>query len=306
MIELLDYILDYDDNFWIMNELIGNKPKGFIVYKVDENGNRFNNITKKRYIKLQNNGEVDLPKQYKMIFKPQEFYKRNKKNLQGIWKKYVEVLNEIGIEDKDIGIFGSYLIGFDIVKDVDFIIYGARNLEIYRQNNYYIKEKTNTTFISEKHINHQYEKYKDKYPKECDLKEIIKRNWSGIQVKEGVLSTPRFIDKTFTNIPEKKGKDKLIKVKVINGEKTDLLPRVADVLYKGEVYKIITQMWKFQSFARKGDIFWIYGNVNDEDKIIILDKYDHYLKFVNKEKEKINFGKNQLEYVEKNSINLAS
>ena len=38
MIELLDYILDYDDNFWIMNELIGNKPKGFIVYKVDKNG----------------------------------------------------------------------------------------------------------------------------------------------------------------------------------------------------------------------------------------------------------------------------
>ena len=156
MIELLDYILDYDDNFWIMNELIGNKPKGFIVYKVDENGNRFNNITKKRYIKLQNNGEVELPKEYKMLFKPQEFYIENKKNLKGIWKKYVEVLNEIGIEDKDIGIFGSYLIGFDIIKDVDFIIYGLDNLEKYRNNNNFIKEKTNTKFISEKHIDHQY------------------------------------------------------------------------------------------------------------------------------------------------------
>lgn len=279
MIELLDYILDYDDNFWIMNELIGNKPKGFIVYKVDENGNRFNNITKKRYIKLQNNGEVELPKEYKMLFKPQEFYSENKKNLKGIWKKYVEVLNEIGIEDKDIGIFGSYLIGFDIIKDVDFIIYGLDNLEKYRNNNNFIKEKTNTKFISEKHIDHQYKKYKDKYPKECDLKAIIKRNWSGIQVKEGVLSTPRFIDKNFTNILEKKGKDKLVKVKVINGKKSDLLPRVADVLYNGETYKIITQMWKFQSFAKKDDIFWVYGNVNEDDKIIILDNYNHYIKF---------------------------
>ncbi len=279
MIELLDYILDYDDNFWIMNELIGNKPKGFIVYKVDENGNRFNNITKKRYIKLQNNGEVELPKEYKMLFKPQEFYRENKKNLKGIWKKYVEVLNEIGIEDKDIGIFGSYLIGFDIIKDVDFIIYGLDNLEKYRNNNNFIKEKTNTKFISEKHIDHQYQKYKDKYPEECDLKEIIKRNWSGIQVKEGVLSTPRFIDKNFTNIPEKKGKDKLVKVKVINGKKSDLLPRVANVLCNGETYKIITQMWKFQSFAKKDDIFWVYGNVNEDDKIIILDNYNHYIKF---------------------------
>ena len=38
-------------------------------------------------------------------------------------------------------------------------------------------------------------------------------------------------------------------------------------------------MWKFQSFAKKGDKFWVYGNVNDKDKIIILDKYEHYLKF---------------------------
>ena len=280
MIELLDYILDYDDNFWIMNELIGNKPKGFIVYKVDKNGNRFNNITKKRYIKLQNNGEVELPQKYKMIFKPQEFYKNNKKNHKGIWKKYDDVLNEIGIKDEDIGIFGSYLIGFDIIKDVDFIIYGIDNLNRYRANNYYIKEKTNTGFITKKHVEHQYGRYKDKYPKECDLKKIIKRNWSGIQVKEGVLSTPRFIDKNFTNIPEKEGEDKLIKVKVIDGTKSDLLPRVADVLYNGIIYKIITQMWKFQSFARDGDEMWIYGNVNEDKKIIILDEYKYYIKFV--------------------------
>lgn len=51
MIELLDYVLDYDDNFWIIG-CIDNEIKGYIVYGVDSNGNRYNNITKKIIVKI--------------------------------------------------------------------------------------------------------------------------------------------------------------------------------------------------------------------------------------------------------------
>ena len=50
MIELLDYILDYDDNFWIINNITENTYKGYMIYKVSEKG-KYNHITKKNYIK---------------------------------------------------------------------------------------------------------------------------------------------------------------------------------------------------------------------------------------------------------------
>ena len=103
-LELLDYILDYDDNFWIVS-CIDNKIKGYIVYKVDDKGNRYNNITQKYYKKMACEDIEELPN-YKKIFKPNKHYLEIKESITGVWKKYIDVLNEIGIEDKDIGTIG--------------------------------------------------------------------------------------------------------------------------------------------------------------------------------------------------------
>ena len=103
----------------------------------------------------------------------------------------MDILNKISIYD--IGIFGSYLIGFDIVNDVDFIIYGRDNLYKYYNNIDLIKKYCNCTDISDEHIEYQYNKFKNLYNHNCDIKTIISRNWSGIQVDKGILSTPRFI-----------------------------------------------------------------------------------------------------------------
>lgn len=281
MIELLDYILDNDDNFWIINNLTNNIPHGYMVYKVSNEG-RYNNITKKKYTRQKEIEITKIPSSYKKIFKPQEFYLNNKKDLNGVWKEYANVLNEIGINDKDIGIFGSYLIGFDINKDVDFIIYGKDNLHKYYQNINYIKDKLKVTSISKEHIEYQYNKHKDKFNKKCSLLEIISRNWSGIELDNGVLSTPRFIDKDNMNIPNKKGIDKIIKVKVIEGLYSVMHPREALVEYNNETYKILSTIWKFQSFAHKGDILEVYGNVDKENKLIILDDKKYYISYIHK------------------------
>ena len=80
MIELLDYVLDYEDNFWIV-EQIDNEIKGFKVYEVDKNGNRYNNITKKNYSKAKFQ-KLEIIPVYKRVFKPNDFYLEKKLFLQ--------------------------------------------------------------------------------------------------------------------------------------------------------------------------------------------------------------------------------
>lgn len=282
MIELLDYILDYDDNFWIINNITDKVAKGYIVYKVNNEG-KINHITGKKYIKDNDNrGVIKTPTKYKMKFNPKEFYQKNKSKLSGVWLDYVNVLNEIGIEDTNIGIFGSYLIGFDITKDVDFVIYGKDSLHKYYNNIDYIRKKLGVKSISEEHAEYQYNKHKIKFNNNCDLKEIIRRNWSGIELDNGILSTPRFIDLENMSIPKKHGVDKEIEVKVIEGLYSVILPRVAKVEYKGKEYTVLSTLWKFQSFARPNDVCRIYGNIDEERKIIILDENKYYINYLKK------------------------
>lgn len=279
MIELLDYILDYDDNFWIVNA-INDQIWGYIVYSVNDEGTRYNAITKKNYQKNLDNGLKVIPP-YKRLFKARNFYQEHKSDLTGVWKTYVAALNEAGIEDSNIGIFGSYLIGFDIIKDVDFVIYGEDNLKKYYENNELIKNKINATFITEKHINYQYNKFKDNYSPLCDLKEIISRNWSGVQICDGVLSTPRFITNDYL-IPSYEGSKEVVKVTVLEGLTSSCFPRVAKVLYNNHEYKMITPVWKYQSFAHTGDEIECLAIVNDEKKTIFLPTNDCYIKYFNK------------------------
>lgn len=283
MIELLDYILDNEDNFWIVNNITDNIPMGYMVYKVTEEG-RYNNITKKKYTRQKEIEITPIPSTYKQIFKPQEFYINNKHNLKDVWKEYANILNKIGIRDKNIGIFGSYLIGFDINKDVDFVIYGKDNLHKYYHHIDYIKDKLKVTSITKEHIEYQYHKHKDKFNEKCDLLEIIQRNWSGIELDNGILSTPRFIDKNNMNIPRKKGIDKTIQVKVLEGLYSVMQPRQSLVEYNNKTYKVLTPIWKFQSFAHKGDILEIYANIDDDNKLIILDDNKYYIRYIYKSK----------------------
>ena len=282
MIELLDYVLDYNDNFWIVG-CIDNEIKGYIVYKVDANGNRYNKITKKYYIKSKCNSFEKIPT-YKRVFKPNIFYIENKSNLEGVWKKYIEILNDIGIKDKDIGIFGSYMIGFEVIKDIDFVIYGFNNLKKYYNNLNKILKYTNSTNINKEHIIYQFNKHKADYSLNTDLLEIISRNWSGIQVDEKVLSTPRFIDKNNQHIPTDNGERKVVIFKVIDGFKSTMLPRTSRVLYNGEVYIVISALWKYQSFLRKGDVIECLGSVNEDLKTITLYDYKCYIKYLEKGK----------------------
>ena len=278
MINLLDYVQDLNDNFWIVN-LIDDYYKGYMVYEVSDEGTKYNNITKKKYIKHNQKGFEIIPA-FKKIYSAHDFYKSHKNKLSGVWKSYVDALNEIGISDDSIGIFGSYLIGFDITKDVDFVIYGRDNLNLYYNYNDYIKNRINATYITKEHMKHQYEKHKNNYSSKCDLFEIISRNWSGVQICEGVLSTPRFVDLD-NQVSPKDGEKQIVQVEVISGLESAMLPRFAEVLYEGEKYKLISNVWKYQSFAKSGDILECLGVVDKISKTIYLSDNECYIKYLN-------------------------
>ena len=276
MIEFLDYVLDYDDNFWIINNITTEGIYGYMVYKKDENGNRYNNFTKFKYNKQYSDSIIKIPK-YKKVYKPRECFKNHLNEIPSIWKKYVQALKNIGIDD--IGIFGSFLIGFEPIKDIDFIIYGLDNFKKYRNNVKYIKNYIDATSITDEHINMQYNKHKNNYSNQCDLKKIISRNWSGVELKNGVLSTPRFIIDDYVS-PVKKGVDAIYEVEIIDGTLSDFVPRRAKAILNGKKFEIISPLWKFQSFARNNDKLEIYGNYDFDNCVIILDEMKYYIKYI--------------------------
>ncbi len=278
-LDLLDYVLDENDDFWIVNEIREDCVLGYKVYEKDYSSEKKNYYTNKNYKKIIRAGLSLMPK-YKLVFKPREFYIAHKNEMPKLWLDFAFSLNKAGVSDEFIGIFGSFLIGFDISKDVDFVVYGDENLKKLYQNIEIIKKNLNATSISQAHIDYQYEKHKRLYSPKCDLKEIISRNWAGVQIKEGLLSTIRFIDFGHQIMPYVTGHKKIVKCQVTEGLTSACFPRRVLCKYNGETYTIYSSMWKFQSFARDGDIVEIYGKVDEKNKIITIESNEDYIKFI--------------------------
>ena len=282
-LDVLDFIMDSDKNFWVVNKISGKKFYGYMVYKKDKNGDRYNFYTQETYTKskdFSNYSLIELPKFNFSVFKPKLFYLAHKEYLPGIWKKFADSLNAIGISDNNIGIFGSYLIGFDIIKDVDFVVYGLNNLETCYKNIKIFQQKIGATSISSKHIDYQYNKHNASYNSNYDLKTIISRNWSGVQIKDGVLSTIRFVDESNQQIPKIDAQKRILTGYVVDWLKSALVPRKATVCIDNENYTIYTHYWKLQSFARDKDKIIVYGKVDFDNKIIVVEDNDDYIKFI--------------------------
>lgn len=279
MLKPLDYILDFDNNFWIICYIQDNMVYGKKIFKACDSGNRYNESQKILYEKLTSEAIIPIPGSFKKHYDPNTFYIQNKKNLNGIWEIFVSELNKIGICDESIGIFGSYLLGFPISKDIDFIIYGMDNLKKYHDNIKLIRECTGTRPITLQHIEYQYYKYRNLYNSKTDIRSIISRNWSGLQIGLGALSTPRFIINN-DPIPSCVGNDQVISCEVISGLISACYPRQAKVLLNGDIYTILTPFWMYQSFAKDGDHLLVCGDINHDTKTILLLNSNHWIQFI--------------------------
>ncbi|WP_373262296.1 hypothetical protein [Hungatella hathewayi] len=274
----LEYIKDMDDNFWIVTYQYNHDFYGYPVYMVDEHGDRHHPESELTY-KKRSESYKKIPNHYKCIYHPKDCYMAQKDNLPDIWKKFIEALHIIGIDDSSLGIFGSTLCGFPVIKDVDFTIYGKENLEKYHKNQLFVKAYMGADYISKEHVEYQYHKYRHLYSPQMDLMQILSNNWSGIQLSNGVLSTPRFIIDENFDIPKISNHNETIVGTVYNSLTSSCTPRIFSLATEKGNYTVITPLWMLQSCVRDNDKIKLFGEIDHSEKIILIITKEHYLQY---------------------------
>jgi len=282
----LDYVLDTQDRFWIIH---GVKKKVYanLVFSPDKMGSRYNGLTGKMYKKvILDNLEISVFKSLDImqVFRPREFFKENYSTLPLSWKKIPDALMSLGIPSKDIGIFGSYLIGFNIVKDVDFVVYGRENCLKVAENIQKIRNLTGAKNISKEHIAYQAKKYSSFFSRKNSFKKILGHNWAGLQISKNVLSTIRFVyypDEVLSDIEIKKSRLRVVRGKVIKDFETNFVPRIGYILSRRKKIRVLTYNWMFNSFLREGEDVMIRGDYNENNKTLyISDNRKHWVKIL--------------------------
>ncbi|MDD5418208.1 MAG: hypothetical protein PHW96_05015 [Candidatus Nanoarchaeia archaeon] len=283
-----DYIEDYEGNFYIVK---GYWNKDFVlcnkVFSPDENGGRYNKETGKKYSKVINNN-FELSKvshcNIKRIFKPAECLKAKISELNSKWKELVDYLIETGIPENKIGIFGSQLIGFEMVKDYDFVVYGKENCRSLIEKIEGLKSKLKITGITKEHINYQTEKYgKFHSPKYNSFEKMLKNKWSSLQFGKGILSTIRFVYGE-DEIPENPFKYS-IKYEtesegiVIDDFETNFCPRSFLIKTNSGIKKVSTYYWAYQSCVKKGMKVKIKANER-ENRTLTIDSPNQGVKIL--------------------------
>ncbi len=270
-----DYVLDRKNNFYIV--------KGYWnfknilcsrVFALDPNGERYNTLLKRNFRKVLDFGLITLSKkEVKRIFEPFEFYASNKSLLKGVWAKIALQLEKYVGED--LGIFGSFLLGFEVKKDVDFVIRGVKNCIKLKKKMQKIREKLGFTSITKEHINYQVKKYGAFHNlRKNSFEKMFKNKWSAIQIKPGLLTTIRFIYKE-KEIPENIFENRIVSRIKVAGEViedigSNFCPRYFKIKSKNEIFTIGTYYWVYQSCVKVGDKVIVEGNLR-KNCVITLD-----------------------------------
>jgi len=275
-----DYVLGDDGSFYIIrgywDECLACK-----VFSPDKFGDRFNNITKEMYSKVIEGYHIPrVLGSYKKYFKPRENLDSNFKDLRGIWKRFYNEILNCGIQKEDVGIMGSYLIGFDVKKDVDFVVYGIENCKLLKSKISSLKKNLGATSITNEHIEYQINKHTRGYSRNNSFRKLLNNKWNSVQISDGILSTIRFVYKE-GEILENYFNKKIVLEKIISGEVVEDLnssfsPRSFVVRTKDRVYTVATYLWIYQTCVKNGTKVKIKGNLR-EDNIITLDKFSHWI-----------------------------
>jgi len=281
----LDYIEDSRGNFWIAH----GGGKNFycnLVFSQDDRGDRVNSSNGKKYSKviLGNMDFVSLGKiELKKVLNPQDFFRDNYSSIPEEWKKIPDAIKSIGVSKDDIGIFGSFLLGFDVVKDVDYVVYGDENCKRVLENIDLLRARIGCCSISDKHVEHQSKKYGQFYSSENDFRKILSRNVAGMQMSEEVLSTIRFVhshSEIQDDIALRGGRDITLEGKVLDGFGFNFVPRIALLELEIGTTRLLTYNWMFKSCLRDGDKIKVRGEYCENNNTLYLSKKEHWLKYL--------------------------
>jgi predicted nucleotidyltransferase len=276
-----DYVKTKNNDFYIVKGYFQSKEYLYTtrVFEVGSTGNRLN-ANGLRYNKVCADVIVKLKKNEVMqVFRPEEAIIKHQ--LTDIWRDIYLTLLQMQIRDEWIGIIGSGLIGFPIIKDVDFILYGTTARNIFREKIDWFR-KLGISSINTKHLSYHCQKYaRNHNPKYSSWKSLINNKWSGLQVTENILTTVRFGYSKYTDVPREliyrpinTGKIVEVTGEVIDANMTDYTPRVFRIRTpKNRQLWIKTLFWAFQSCVKTGQTVKVRGLADNE--VVYLTSYDH-------------------------------
>lgn len=286
MVADCDYVMDHQGRmcivkgYWHSTGVLAN-----VVYLPDVRGERFNPQTGLRYTKVIDQHQTpERIVTVKKIFYPRKCYQQSKitGELSGtIWGTLGQTLEEVGIPSTAIGIFGSYLLGFPVVKDVDFVIYGTENCRRLRQQIKILRQKINATGITREHISYQIEKHAKEFDAFNSFECLLGNKWSSLQIAPGILSTLRFVYHP-KEVPPDIFCHRLLGEKELQGTVrddfgTNFCPRIFVLDTSEGRYLVATYFWIYQSCVTRGMKIMVRGNLR-EGKVITLDEYMHGIK----------------------------
>lgn len=269
-----DYVRLDDHSFWILHgywDLFGTKV-------FEPGSERKNLVNQKTYDKLPKNYVSQQINEDRVVehYHPRDY---DTSKLKGVWKKFWKALAKV-VGEEDVGVFGSQLLGFRLVKDVDFIVYGKENCKKIRENIGEVRSAVGGGPISDGHVEYQSKKIHSHFsPVRNSFKKALKKKWSSIQVREGVLSTVRFAYK-LGEVPENlwaRPSEGLSTIEgvVVDDFGTSFCPRTFKVKNREGVFTIGTYYWPYHQCVRRGDQVFVIGNKRGD--AVTIDTPDHGL-----------------------------
>lgn len=289
MLKDCDYILTKEGGFYIVKGYWNDKKViAAKVFAEDKNGGRYNTELKRNYKKISFSDcsqEILSLSTVRREYKPQIALKEKKESLKGtVWHEVLYELVRAGIGESDIGIMGSYLLGFEIKKDVDFIVYGIENCKLLKEKMPSVIKRLGATEISNEHIAYQAKKYSSLHNQESNSFGLTLQNkWSSIQIKPGLLSTIRFGYKDNEiprNIFDNNTKEEIEVTGIVKEDLyTNFCPRYFTINSNGEEYTIGTYFWPYQACVKKGQKVKVTGMLRDNN-VVAIENEKHGIRII--------------------------
>jgi predicted nucleotidyltransferase len=196
-----------------------------------------------------------------------------------------------------VGIFGSAMLGMHLTpsgsvrKDVDFVIEGAGNIPVLREQLPAIRSKLGFTKVTGARQGRQYERYRRVFRNQNNSTDlVISRRWTAVQAPNGVVTTIRFRDPAVRMPYQSAGtfpvqaRDITVTGQVADADLGNLFPRVFRLFTGSYTYTIHLWWWKFSSPVRDGDSITVCGSRWDlpgEPVIRVSSFTSHWLQIHN-------------------------
>ena len=189
-----------------------------------------------------------------------------------IWDRIARELVELGIDENNIGIFGSKRLNFSAPKDVDFVIYGRENMLRVKKNIDLFKSRVGLYNHTFNHAKYQAETHGKFLSKERNnLLMCLIRKWSSCSVNENLTVTLRFVDDLCTNGDELKsfflnrdGKETVtFRGSVSGADNTSFMPRRFFLTDISTSVEVVSPLWIFHQCVRDNDFVEVTGTPID-------------------------------------------